>query len=267
MRRILDVHCHIYPNAIAKKAAKAIGDFYSFSMAMDGTVHSLLTAKREAQISRCVVHSAAVVPDYVEHINEFLIRTVSEHPNEFIGFGTLHPEYNRIEQELDRLLAAGMKGIKLHPDFQLFYLDDPKAILLYRMAAERNLPILFHIGDPVHPYSSPIRMAKALDQVPKLRAICAHLGGWSCWKEGWTYLAGQENVWIDTCSSLFKLTPEEGAEIIHRYGADRTFFGTDYPMWNPSEELERFMKLPLSDLERDQILYQNLKTFLGIEEL
>lgn len=53
-------------------------------------------------------------------------------------------------------------------------------------------------------------------------------------------LAGRPNVWVDTSSSLYALEPEEAARIIRRYGTDRAFFGTDYPMWDPEEEMARF---------------------------
>lgn len=56
-------------------------------------------------------------------------------------------------------------------------------------------------------------MAHVLDQVPDLKVICAHLGGWSVWKEAWRVLAGRPNVWVDTSSSLYALEPEEAARI------------------------------------------------------
>ena len=101
-----------------------------------------------------------------------------------------------------------------------------------------------------------------LDQVPDLKVICAHLGGWSVWKEAWRVLAGRPNVWVDTSSSLYALEPEEAARIIRRYGTDRAFFGTDYPMWDPEEEMARFLRLPLTDGEREQIFHLNFEAFL-----
>ena len=106
-------------------------------------------------------------------------------------------------------------------------------------------------------------MARALDRVPRLRAICAHLGGWSVWSDAWKILAGRGNVWVDTSSSLYALSPEEAVKVIHRYGASRVFFGTDYPMWKPEEELARFRALPLTPEEREMILHKNFELFLA----
>ncbi|MBQ7305413.1 MAG: amidohydrolase family protein, partial [Clostridia bacterium] len=111
--------------------------------------------------------------------------------------------------------------------------------------------------------STPERMARALDHVPRLKAICAHLGGWSVWSDAWKMLAGRENVYVDTCSSLYALTPEEAVKIIHRYGADKVLFGTDYPMWDTAEELARFMALPLTEDEREKILHKNFERLMG----
>ena len=41
------------------------------------------------------------------------------------------------------------------------------------------------------------------------------------------------------------------------YGTKRVLFGTDYPLWTPESEMERFMKVDLSDAEREDIFYNN----------
>ena len=53
-------------------------------------------------------------------------------------------------------------------------------------------------------------------------------------------------------------------EIIKAYGADRILFGTDFPMWTQSEELERFSLLDLDDRQREKILSGNAKKILNI---
>lgn len=134
---------------------------------------------------------------------------------------------------------------------------------MFRAMADRGLPALVHTGDRRYAYSQPERMARVLDAVPHLKVICAHLGGWSIWSEAWRVLAGRENVWVDTSSSLYALEPEEAARIIRRYGADRVFFGTDYPMWRPEEEMERFLRLPLTGEEQERIFHLNFEAFLA----
>lgn len=261
--RIIDTHAHIYPDAIALKAAASIGEFYEIPMRADGTVSRLLSEGEKAGIEKHLVHSVAVTWERVYAINDFIKRSVDAHPDRFIGFGTMHADMPDMEKELDRIIALGLRGVKLHPDFQHFCLDSDNCVTLFKLMAERNLPLLTHTGDKRYPYSAPERMARALDRVPSLRAICAHLGGWSVWEEGHKCLAGRDNVWIDTCSSLYALKPDVAADIIRAYGVSRAFFATDYPMWDITEELARFMALPLSDDERRLILADNFSAFMG----
>ena len=261
--KIIDVHAHIYPDTIAQRAADSIGVFYDIPMHLSGTVNELLVHGADAGISQFVVCSAAVTPSRVRSVNDYLIGAAAAHPDKFIGFGTMHAEFEDVEKELDRIKAAGLKGVKLHPDFQHFCLDDEKAIAMFRAMADRNLPALIHTGDQRYPYSEPKRMARVLDKVPHLKAICAHLGGWSVWNEAWRELAGRPGVWVDTSSSLYAISPEEAAEVIRHYGVDRVFFGTDYPMWNPREDVQKFLRLPLAQEEQEKILHLNIENFLA----
>ena len=92
------------------------------------------------------------------------------------------------------------------------------------------------------------------------------MGGWSVWTEAWQQLAGRPGVWVDTSSSLYAMTPEEAVDVIRRYGADRVFFGTDYPMWSPVEEIDHFLALNLTDGEREQIFYKNAMKLFSLPE-
>lgn len=258
----LDSHAHIYPDAIAAKAAQSIAEFYSIPMQADGRLATLLARGREAGITRHLVHSVGVTPDRVPSVNDYLMRTVAEHPDCLIGFGTMHPDVPDVAAELRRIRAGGLKGVKLHPDFQRFPLDSEAAVAMFRTLAEMDMPALVHTGDTRYPYSEPARMARALAAAPGLRVICAHLGGWSVWDDAWQVLADLPGVWVDTSSSLYALQPEQAAAIIRRYDGTHVFFGTDYPMWDPVEERARFDALPLSQAERERIAHGNLEAFL-----
>ena len=145
---IIDAHAHIYPERIAAKATDTIGLFYNIKMEMPaGTAEQLLADGKQAGIGRFVVHSVATTAHQVRSINDFIAKEVAEHP-EFIGFITLHQDLSEDEivSEIDLAVSRGMRGIKLHPDFQKFNVDDEAAEKFYRAAAGK-LPILFHIGD------------------------------------------------------------------------------------------------------------------------
>jgi hypothetical protein len=180
----------------------------------------------------------------------------------FIGLGTMHPDLDNIDSEIDRIISMGLRGIKLHPDFQEFNIDDESMMPIYGAAAGK-LPILIHMGDEVKTSSRPKRLARVLDLFPDLTVIAAHLGGYQMWDESLEYLAGR-NVYFDTSSSLFCLDKEKAVEIIRRHGVEKVLFGTDYPMWTHEDELERFDNLGLSEDERRLILYKNACDLFGV---
>ncbi|MDD2647948.1 MAG: amidohydrolase family protein [Eubacteriales bacterium] len=258
---IYDVHAHIFPDKIAKRASEMIGGFYSLEMAAEGTVSELLKLGGKAGINKYMVHSVAVVPKNAVHINDFVASTVNSNPKLFTGFLTLHPDMENMEAELERAMGLGLKGVKIHPDMQKFALDDKGADKLFAIC-EGVCPVLIHTGDPRYSYSNPEQMARVLKNHPRLTAICAHLGGWGEWTDAARVLA-DKNVYVDTSSSLYAITKEEARAAIDAYGYERVLFGTDYPMWDATQELERFHALGLSDKAEEMILGKNLLALLG----
>ena len=259
--RIIDAHCHIYPQKIAAKAVTAIGNFYDIPMAEDGTADSLVREGSAIGVERYVVHSTATTVHQVRSINEYIYGEMRLHP-EFIGFMTLHNEMtdDAIEEEVALAISRGMKGVKLHPDFQRFNIDDADNI--YRVTAGR-LPVLLHMGDRRYDFSSPERLRKMAEKYPEQIFIGAHFGGYSVWDKV-ECLKDLPNVYFDTSSSLFALDKNRAADLIHRFGPERYFFGTDFPMWRPDEEIRRFLALPLTEEERENILYNNAAKLLGV---
>ena len=261
---IINAHAHIYPEKIAAKATDTIGEFYDIKMQMPaGTPDRLLEDGRRAGVTGYVVHSVATTAHQVRSINEFIRRECEAHP-EFIGFITLHQDLSEeeVEREVDTAIANNMRGVKLHPDFQKFNIDDEIAEKFYRAVGSR-LPILFHIGDDRYEYSKPHRLVKMAKKYPEVNFIAAHFGGYRSWSESEIYL-GLDNVYFDTCSSLPFISTERAKELIDMHGADRFFFATDFPMWDTTAELERFYKIPLTDEQREMILSKNIKSLLKI---
>lgn len=261
---IIDAHAHIYPEKIAEKATDAIGKFYDIKMDMTaGTAEKLIEEGMAAGVTGFVVHSVATTAHQVRSINEFIKREIDEH-KEFIGFMTLHQDLSEeeIENEVEWCIKNGFKGVKLHPDFQKFYIDGDEAEKFYRVIGDK-LPILLHMGDNRFEYSKPCRLAKMAKKHKEVRFIAAHFGGYRCWNEVGVY-EGLDNVYFDTCSSLAFITPEKARELIDKFGVDKFFFATDFPMWSAESELERFNKIKLTEKEREMIFSLNLKKLLKI---
>ncbi len=261
--QVVDIHAHVFPDPIADKASGSIGEFYHMGVRHNGTVNRLLELYREAGISHGCIHSVAITPHSVDSINRFIAETAHAHPDKLTGYGAIHPGYEDIPGLIREVKKQGLKVLKIHPDMQQFALDSPEAMNMFA-AVEGKLPIIIHTGDHRFEYSNPRRMKPVLDAFPKLVCVCAHLGGWSEWDEALETLTSYENVYVDTSSALYAMSPEEAKRIIRCYSRERVLFGTDYPMWNPAEELERFHRLQLTDEEEERILYRNAEKLLNI---
>lgn len=263
---VFDAHCHIYPDKIAPRAIEGIKDFYDLSTdTLDGTVEGLIESGKKAGITGFLVHSVSTTPSQVRSINEFLAGEVNKHKDKFIGFGTLHPDSETIDEDIEHLIKLGLKGVKLHPDFQKFGLDTKKAIDLCSKLSGR-LPVLVHCGDSRYNFSNPPQMRKFLDELPDLTVIGAHFGGWGVTKEAYELLAGTPNLYVDSSSTFYLIDKEESKRYIYGFGCDRILFGTDYPMWRPEPDLERIREIGLNEDEERMILYENAKKLFGLEE-
>ncbi len=261
--RAADAHAHIYPGKIAEKATASVGSFYDIPMGNVGLPHVLWEAGGGAGIDRFLVCSVATKVEQVRSINEFIAQKCRKYP-QFLGFGAWHQDIEDIEGEMDEIERLGLRGIKVHPDFQRFQIDDPRMLPVYEEASRRGLPVLFHTGDSRMDFSSPRRLMAVLNKLPDFTCIAAHLGGYTEWDTARRELRGT-NVYIDTSSSLFAVSPEKARESIYHFGVEHTLFGTDFPMWKPDEELERFFALGLSEEENRAVLYGNFQRLFHLD--
>jgi len=159
-----------------------VGDFYHVDMLNVGLPHVLAERGGAAGIDRFLVCSVATKVEQVRSINEFIEKKCGEYP-QFTGLAAWHQEIGDIGAELDDIQRRGLKGIKLHPDFQKFCIDDQRMIPVYKLLAEKKLPVLFHTGDDRYDFSHPKRLYNVLQKVPGLTAIATHFGGYRQWDE------------------------------------------------------------------------------------
>jgi predicted TIM-barrel fold metal-dependent hydrolase len=184
----------------------------------------------------------------------------------FWSYGSVFPvtqsddEMRLVLDELERIKALGLYGIKLHPDYQQFFVDDEKVFPVYEKCAELSLPIMFHAGfDPVSPkltHATPDRSARVLDAFPGLTAIFAHMGGEDHWDEAEELLCGRD-CYIDTAYCGDNMESERMERMIKKHGADRVLFGSDFPWKSPADIKRKIDSLELSDEERQCIYYKN----------
>ena len=260
--KLIDFHTHVYPAFIAKKAADSIREFYGLGNdALDGTVEMLLEKGKAAGTTQYVILPVAIHQDRTRHINNFILEQLELHP-EFLGFGTIHAAMDNLMDEVEYVMEKGLRGLKMHPDSQVFAIDDERLLPVYEHV-QGKMPVVLHMGDPRYDYSHPARLKRIMGMFPKLQVIAAHFGGYSMHEQAYDLLK-DTNCYYDVSSSLMFMDEGVAEKYINLYGAERFVYGSDYPMWDPSEEIERFQKLKLTPDQFEQIAYKTAESILGL---
>ena len=261
--KIIDAHCHIFPDKISEKATNATSEFYfSQPMAGIGNTEELKKSGEKIGVTKYLVFSTATVEKQVRSVNDFILSESAEN-EEFLPVGTMHIDFADFEEELDRIERLGMKGIKLHPDFQRFNVDDEKMFPIYRIMEEKDMFMITHSGDYRHGFSHPLRVRNVAERFPKMRIIAAHCGGWSQWDLARDCLV-LPNVYVDTCSTIGFFKRGVINKAIDAFGKEKLFFGTDFPMWDHEGELKRLLDENIKEDILERILYTNFAEFYGL---
>ena len=250
-----DVHTHAFHPKIAAKAVEHLNNYYNVACAGTGTIDDLKARQKRSGMDRFVVLCAATEPAQVIPANNYAVSLQREH-SEIIAFGTIHPGYEEWEQQLLFLQQRGIRGLKLHPEFQNFWLDDPRLMPILDYAQDHFI-VEVHIGDYKAPHlnpSCPYKVAALLDRFPRLRLIAAHLGGYQQWEHALKVLVGRD-VWLETSSSTPFIEQGMLRDILRRHPQERILFGSDYPLYDPGEEMHRLQRMAgLSDEDLDRFM-------------
>jgi predicted TIM-barrel fold metal-dependent hydrolase len=261
---IIDFHVHCFNDELAAKAVPQLAKGANIIARLDGTVRSLKESMKKAGVDKSVVLSIATKPSQTEKINSW---TGIIQDDSIIGFGSIHPDNENWKDELLKLKENGIKGIKLHPDYQKFFVDDKKMYPIYELAVELGLIVLFHagvdIGLPEPYHANPERLRRVIDAFPEGKFVAAHMGGYSYWDEVEKYLVGT-NFYFDTSYSLSFMDEAQARRIIDNHGYKKILFATDSPWGDQSEEIQRIRELALGCEVESAILGLNAMELLGI---
>lgn len=262
---VIDFHTHAFPRKLAEKAMGVLqrnaGNLAPYT---DGTAESLEAYLAKHDVDRCVLLNIATNERQQHSVNDFAI-AMNRAP--IVSFGSVFPGAPDALEELERLRAAGIKGIKLHPDYQKFFVDDPAVFPIYRRAAELGMITVFHSGvdieyfEPVH--CTPERLLRALPEFGGAPVAAAHMGAYLCWYDVERYLVGQ-NVYLDTAFSYGRMPREHARRIILNHGADKVLLGSDLPWSGTHNEIRFIRSLELSAEQEAAILGGNAARLLGL---
>ena len=266
MIMIIDFHTHAFNPKIAERAISVLEERAGIEPFTRGLIEQTLGIMDECGVDKSVLLSIATKPSQQTVINDW---AKQQDGDRIISFGSVHPDAPDAADEVFRIKELGLHGIKLHPDYQDFMIDDPKLDDLLDTIKQADLPVVFHSGfdvvspDLIHCMAEPA--LKMIKRHKGLKIVLAHLGCNDHWQDVYDHLAGVDGeVYFDTAFTSWRCPTPMMQKIIDRHGADRILFASDLPWDRPDLIRDKILGLDLSDDAKEKILGLNAARLLGL---
>jgi predicted TIM-barrel fold metal-dependent hydrolase len=257
MPRLIDFHAHAFPDEVAASAIPYLEEEGDVKALHDGRVASLLQLMDRDNVEKSVLCSIATKPSQFEAIMNWSRQVSSER---IIPFPSIHPNDPRAVEHICRIRDEGFKGIKMHPYYQQFFLDDAKLFPAYEKISALGLILVMHTGfDIAFPRirrCDPLQIHNVLSRFPELKMVTTHLGAWQQWGEVEDLLVGR-NIYMDISYTLDQIDSQVARRIILKHPREYILFGTDSPWSGARETLENLLQLKLGEDLEQLILREN----------
>lgn len=262
---LIDFHTHAFPERIARRAVSGLAQASGGMVPQtDGSLASLKAEMGKDGVDISVVLSIATTPKQQTNVNHFAIEINKD--DRFIAFGSVHPDAPDALEELERIADAGLKGVKLHPEYQRFYVNDERMKPIYRKISRLGLITMLHAGQDIGfapPYHClPEHLTEALKWLDT-PVVAAHWGGYCCGTEVLETLCG-ENLYFDLSFGYGCIPKPTAQAIIDKHGPDKLLFGSDMPWHRPEWELRLINSLDLSAEDKEKIFHKNAEKLLNL---
>ncbi len=268
MQGIIDFHTHAFPDALAEKAmrmlleeAKKIWDLHAY---LDGKVSSLITSMDRHGIEKSIVCSIATKPSQFTSIMNWSKQISSDR---IIPFPSFHPRDPAFPEKIRQIREQGFRGVKFHPYYQDFIIDDDGIFPVYEQLSEAQLIVVMHTGYDLAfqrtRIADPVRIVRVLDSFPDLKLVTTHLGAWEDWDEVEKHLLGK-HIFMEISYSLDILEQEKSRKIFLNHPPECILFGTDSPWTDQGQTLSLLKGLSLGDERERRILRENALNLLAL---
>ncbi len=268
---IIDFHTHIFPDKIAEKTITALSRAGGISPFTDGTVGGLTASMEMAGVDISVALPVLTNPSSFESVNNFAKSVNSRFQDEggrIISFAGIHPKCEDIDAKMRFIKESGFLGVKIHPDYQATYIDDPGYVRILECAREYDLTVVTHagydFGFPNEPVKcTPDGVLNLIRRVPYKKLVLAHFGGNDMFSEVYEKLAG-EDVYFDTSYVLRFIDRATFVKILEKHGEDKILFATDSPWSEVRGDIDIINSFGLKESTAKKIFSENAKALLGI---
>ena len=179
---------------------------------------------------------------------------------------------SQLDKQFEAEVAAGAKGLKLHPIIQQISFSDERLIKAVQAFMPFDLPILFHAGISNYyvgsekgrntPENGSIKEAAELvSAFPEAKFIVGHAGMFEV-KDVMRLLGKYKNVWVDTSLQ----SPGSIRKLIDAFGEDKVLFASDWPFGSrkPAVKAVKVACKGNDRLER-KLFYENACSLMTIE--
>ncbi len=255
---LFDTHIHFFPDKLKGKVFSKLTEIAGAKYYRSETLEDATEHNNKMGITCALALHIATNPNQQTAVNNFAYECQSD---SIINFGSVHPRSENAVEELKRIREMGLKGIKLHPDYQDFMADSKELYPIYKTCEDLGLIIAFHVGkDPYSPeliHCPPKAIKNISSSFSTLTIIAAHMGGMDMSEECLKDLVGSKNVYFDTAFASEFINPQMFSQIVNTHGVDKILFATDSPWSTAEKEIELIDKCNFTSAQRDKIFYNN----------
>lgn len=257
MPGIIDFHAHAFPDQVAASAIPYLEEEGDVKANHDGRISSLLAIMDREGVDKSVICCIATRPSQFEAIVSWSKQISSDR---IIPFPSFHPDDPQAVEHISQIKEEGFKGIKMHPYYQQFFLDDEKLYPAYEKIRELGLILVMHTGfDIAFPRirrCDPRQILNVMTRFPELKMVTTHLGAWQQWAEVEDLLAGRK-IYMDISYTLGQIDTQTARRIILKHPREYLLFGTDSPWSGPQKTYKQLQALELGDEREELIIRKN----------
>jgi len=264
---IIDVHTHI-------------NNYHEDRViSLDECLNKLTDTMLENKVDYSLVLTSYKVNEHRPSTKQ-VVEAIAGRPNLGVVAGISYLHYNHHDlREIAEYLQNGLvKALKFYPGYEPFYPNDIRFKVVYEMAIEYDVPVMFHSGDTYAPtgrikYSHPIHIDDLAVDYPDLKIVICHVGNpWI--KDCMEVVYKNKNVYADISglvlgdfSSKFEKYMKKGIEEMITYAGNPKYllYGTDWPISNMKSYLKFMKNLNIPEDKKELILWKNAAELYKID--
>ena len=274
----IDMHTHLWP---PEETPQVQLDYFSSrgidvkkAMSAEGLLETMDGICDAALIATLYVGSNLPNSEMVR-CHEHVMENMRKYPGKFYALCCVDPFGGEESVEyIEHYIEKGdFIGLKLHPNIQSFYPNDPKVFPVYAKMEEIGLPVLFHSGGiGITPFIDDYSSISAIEEVacrfPDLPIIMGHAGR-GRHAETASVLRKHSNVYADVSANFCKLKGYEHMSLLELIrtvklwtgNTDKLMFGSDYPFYTADVTFNMLMRI--ADEEPDPVTREDILNIIN----